>query len=97
MPQGRGPAAEAPIELTETTMLLSADAEPKVNGSAKAPSAVNVPVIPKPAAPGSTVYSSAAAVALNQAVDPPKRPAPQANGKHPPESKNGGRPLERKN
>ena len=98
IPQGRGPAADAQIEVVEATTVLEADAEPKVNGSGKAAPAVNLPVvIPKPAGPASTLYSSAAAVALNQAVDRPATPPEQKNGKRPPEQKNGALPLERKN
>lgn len=80
IPEGRGPAADAPIEVLDTTAVVDTTTEPRLNGSKKPAPVVNVPVIPKPNAPASTLYSSAAAVAPSKVAERPPQPVQHVNG-----------------
>jgi capsular exopolysaccharide synthesis family protein len=79
VPQGRGSTADAPLETVDATAPLESDGESKVNG--KGVRVVNVQVIPKPTTAASTLYTSAASAALNEAL----------------QSGDGEQPLERHN
>jgi capsular exopolysaccharide synthesis family protein len=84
----RRPAAAAPVEPVDATTLLSIEAKPRQDAAGRAALPPGASLNPKPAAPASTVYSSAAAVALNQTVDSVQLPRPRGDG---------DRPLERHN
>jgi hypothetical protein len=60
-PRGRDRASSAPVDISDPTMLLSADKGPARGAAAFSAPVIPAPVIPAPTSPASTLYSSAAA------------------------------------